>query len=817
METTESEEARAFRRDSVDDPENPVCGEPPAPSTDRLIFSNDQLPRSTLLVEGDGSHFSGRQVGDVEGCPSPIDSSSSGYTLNSQYEFLRGKTEKDEYVQQRLAEDMSEDSKQRECGIGHFRPSCLQPCADIRMFIFVTSMLIAVSTGLSAGYFNSVITTIEKRFEIGSSTSGLIAASYEFGSLVAVVFVSYLGGRRHIPKWIGLGVVCMGIGALLFALPHIMAEKYTKRGGIDLNSTEENICSRLSGSARLDEAFCVDEHSGNFVYVLILVVAQVLIGTGGTPIMTLGTTYVDDHVPKEKAPAYLAFIYAMGALGPVLGFTLGALLLQYYVDLFSYDVNLTPSDPRWVGAWWGGFIICGGLLLMLSVPFLAFPKKLIKEQRKLLDLKVKEDLLKPADHEANEEFGKTIKDIPKSILALMKNRVYFVLCLGICCEISVTSGFVVFIPKYLETQFGVSKSQANLFTGGVGIPGAVLGIMVGGYVLKRFQLRPKGAIQMILALNLISLAGFSVFFFLGCDNLKLAGATEPYVRHLSNVSVYSLPKTNLTSSCNLDCDCSSNEFELICGVNGITYFSPCHAGCTRYYESVVQHERLLNYTGCSCISDEPVSPEVIMSPLATNGPCKTTCDSMLPFLILLVVMTFCVSGTHMPLVMVTLRSVAEEERAFALGMQFVILRLFANIPAPIMFGNIIDTTCMLWKQKCENVGACFFYDIVQFRYKYVGISAALNALGCGLFFVVWLLIKQRYTQEGPGAMANMSDLVASMSSIDRLDLSKPIFSPQKTPLSPTSLTLEVNPMTSGDSVDTTSRGDNPDVYSTTPI
>jgi hypothetical protein len=30
------------------------------------------------------------------------------------------------------------------------------------------------------------------------------------------------------------------------------------------------------------------------------------------------------------------------------------------------------------------------------------------------------------------------------------------------------------------------------FIGGIGIPGAVVGILVGGFILKRFQLRPKG-------------------------------------------------------------------------------------------------------------------------------------------------------------------------------------------------------------------------------------------------------------------------------------------------------------------------------------
>lgn len=66
------------------------------------------------------------------------------------------------------------------------------------------------------------------------------------------------------------------------------------------------------------------------------------------------------------------------------------------------------------------------------------------------------------------------------------------------------------------------------------------------------------------------------------------------------------------------------------------------------------------------------------------------------------------------------RSVNEEERSFALGMQFVIFRLFGYIPAPILFGNLIDSTCLFWKSTCgEKGGRCLLYDIEQFRYRLV--------------------------------------------------------------------------------------------------
>lgn len=56
-------------------------------------------------------------------------------------------------------------------------------------------------------------------------------------------------------------------------------------------------------------------------------------------------------------------------------------------------------------------------------------------------------------------------DIPVSMWRLVSNPVYVITCLGACMELIIVSGFVVFLPKYLETQFSLGKSQASVFTG----------------------------------------------------------------------------------------------------------------------------------------------------------------------------------------------------------------------------------------------------------------------------------------------------------------------------------------------------------------
>lgn len=39
-------------------------------------------------------------------------------------------------------------------------------------------------------------------------------------------------------------------------------------------------------------------------------------------------------------------------------------------------LDITPDDPRWIGAWWGGFLLCGALLFLSALFMFGFPQAL---------------------------------------------------------------------------------------------------------------------------------------------------------------------------------------------------------------------------------------------------------------------------------------------------------------------------------------------------------------------------------------------------------------------------------------------------------
>lgn len=171
---------------------------------------------------------------------------------------------------------------------------------------------------------------------------------------------------------------------------------------------------------------------------------------------------------------------------------------------------------------------------------------------------------------------------------------------------------------------------------------------------------------------------------------------------------------NLLSKCNKNCQCSTSYIEPICGKNGITYFSPCFAGCKEYevdeevllpgqtlkkvtYSLLIAlcyHGKCLSlvdvknyYKSCDCIIEDLISNYSTRSNneqkksskyMAESGLCSFNCQTLVPFLFFLFLITLLTALNQMPMLMVTLRSVSEIERPFALGVQLVLMRLLGN-------------------------------------------------------------------------------------------------------------------------------------------
>ncbi len=67
----------------------------------------------------------------------------------------------------------------------------------------------------------------------------------------------------------------------------------------------------------------------------------------------------------------------------------------------------------------------------------------------------------------------------------------------------------------------------------------------------------------------------------------------------------------------------------------------------------------------------------------------------------------------------------------------MLMSLFALSPGPIIYGYIIDSTCLVWNYKCGKRGNCQLYDAEQFRY-YVNVTAILlTFVGVIFDLLVW--------------------------------------------------------------------------------
>ncbi|XP_066446833.1 solute carrier organic anion transporter family member 1C1-like isoform X1 [Eleutherodactylus coqui] len=611
-------------------------------------------------------------------------------------------------------------------------------CTSLKIFLVALSFSY-FAKAYSGSYMKSSLTQIERRFDISTSTAGMVDASFEFGNLLVIAFVSYFGATLHRPRIIAAGCFLMALGSFLTVMPHFFMGPYEYEAmkaqvtpPSDTTGSAHSVSPCLPNRTMTEgiPAGCAQE-SGSYMWVYVLV-GNILRGIGETPITPLGIAYIDDFAGSQNTPLYLACLHTVAMFGPMAAFMLSSLFAKLYVDIGFVNldtVSITPQDTRWVGAWWLGFLVAGTLSLIAGIPFCFLPKTI-----KTKETPPSSEGQKPKEAEHHKKA--TLKGFYRSLKSLACNPLYVMLILITFLQVNSFLGFITYKPKYLEQQYGQSIATANFITGATTLPAATLGMFVGGLLMKKYRFGLLKASKFLFTSTLVAFILSLSVFMLGCENREVAGITVSY----NGSKLDTLGDNGLYPTCNGDCRCSTQQWDPVCGVNNITYMSPCLAGC----KSSTGSGKNIVYQDCSCIESMGLWS---VNSSATLGSCPRSdaCARMLLIYVISQIFTtfiFALGGSAS--YMIVLWCVPPELKSLAVGVYLLVIRVLAGIPAPIYFGALIDRTCLKWGTKpCGGRGACRLYDTHSFRSTFLGLAAGIRMLSFILFICFIFMVKKK--------------------------------------------------------------------------
>lgn len=683
--------------------------EPTEPLLDPLVASV-----STEVLPGSGTHE----------LPEPV--------------ALRPKKE----IQARLCEMDNDDIK---CGLGACKPDCLQGMARKETYL-VLYCLIGIVMGMFFTYSVAVISTIEKRFNLNSKQTGIMLAGNDVSQVMLSMLIAYYGNYGNRPRWMGFGVVCAAVSSFIAVAPHLIYGS-----GVDADAISAALESALAGNTSMltalnDEKFCPNtevescnipkqDDSGQSYNgpVIILFISQFFVGVSISSYYSIGIIYLDDNISKKETPLYYGISMIVRVLGPVMGFFLGSRCLSLWIDP-RQDPDINMRDPRWLGAWWLGYVILGVLLAIVGFLLFFFPRQLpssLAAQLERLERATIERGLKKQlsiEHYLEMALSKkkhtkpSMKKLPEALKRLCTNKIWLGNSFNTILVLLAYSGYWSFKPKYLENQFHQSASSANFYTGLASLVASVFGIMLGSIVMRWKRPNARIVTGYNLFITVVSAGVMLLLVFVGCPKVEIQGFGE---------------------SCSDSCQCS-DKFLPVCSETGETFYSACYAGCT----GVSGNSSEVLFTNCSCIASTSTmaftslssssSPPPTHFGTASKGYCEQSCNSLVVYIVLNIVSKMISASGRVGGTLVYLRSVHEEDKALALGTLTVLISLFAFIPGPIIMGSIVDSSCLIWDTECNQRGNCWLYDSDRFRivmHLFTGALMFLSILGDIIVFI----------------------------------------------------------------------------------
>lgn len=207
-----------------------------------------------------------------------------------------------------------------QCGVGCFRPSFLQRCARMGVFVALYSPA-ALSTSALSVYMSSQITTLEKQFGFTSAQSGFLMSCNDIGFLLTTIFVANMARSVHIPRSLFIATMCFGTSGVFCSLAYFLApvtfnEQPITGNMSDLsvktNDSRNQLCSLTD---KTSQEFCDPKVTKvgapsefTTVAIGIIAVGMMIQGLGKAPRQPYIITYIDDNGRKQKTAFFIGML-----------------------------------------------------------------------------------------------------------------------------------------------------------------------------------------------------------------------------------------------------------------------------------------------------------------------------------------------------------------------------------------------------------------------------------------------------------------------------------------------------------------------------
>uniref|UniRef100_A0A915PZT2 Solute carrier organic anion transporter family member n=1 Tax=Setaria digitata TaxID=48799 RepID=A0A915PZT2_9BILA len=634
----------------------------------------------------------------------------------------------------------SDDEQQLLCGYGRCTPNWLQKFHNAKWLLIMLGICAFVQSFVVNSIFPVGLSTLEKRFHMTSTQTGIISSWYDFAILVTVFPVCHWGNTAslyhpgHKGRWIGIGSFLMALGSFICVLPHYMISPHQYHE-TQLNNSEHGQCTH-----REELASNCSKHLSNSAtylnpYFLMFLLGQTLHGIGATPLFSIGTAYLDENVSQKASPVYLAIHSVVTSIGPVFGLFVGGFLLTIYTDFDRVDMSQVKlkdsSDPRWVGAWWLGFLGSAILAFITAFPILMFARELPEAKKhRLKDVNQVHAVSQINDKDIILKGN--LKYLPQAVWNILRNPTFVTtIVLGIF-ESIVINGFAAFMPKILEAVLSTTPTKAS-YLSSIVIFAAAAGVMLGGALIRQFNLQVSGMLKLIFICHLLALM-LTPCFLIQCPARDFIGINLSY-----NNQRIKGATGNLHASCNANCYCTEKWNPVCHKGTGYTFYSACYAGCAEW----IQNSSGTYWSSCACF-DKLVSYALEVQYKDSHlhqGFCEKECGyAQWLFLVLLFFSVVASFATGIPSQQIMLRVVPFQQRTLGIGVHWTFLRLLGFIPGGVLFGMMIDTACLKWKEECGKRQSCLVYDPYRLSWTIMAVAIVcklVSILGTILGYITY--------------------------------------------------------------------------------